>query len=129
MNSPLPFARPPHVGIVGATGLVGEMMRELLAERHFPLASLRLFASARSAGKTISWGGEQITVDARKLLEQCRFGFRDIRCLRQVDGQIHFDNRVIGALECFLIDVLFRILRDGVRLCRNRRLRFRLRLG
>ena len=63
MNSPLPFARPPHVGIVGATGLVGEMMRELLAERHFPLASLRLFASARSAGKTISWGGEQITVE------------------------------------------------------------------
>ena len=36
-----------NVGIVGATGLVGGMMRELLAERGFPLASLRLFASAR----------------------------------------------------------------------------------
>ena len=35
---------PVHVGIVGATGLVGEMMRGLLAERNFPLASLRLFA-------------------------------------------------------------------------------------
>ena len=43
-------SNPPHVGVVGATGLVGGMMRELLAERDFPLASLRLFASARSAG-------------------------------------------------------------------------------
>ncbi|MGE3690836.1 MAG: aspartate-semialdehyde dehydrogenase [Novosphingobium sp.] len=46
-------ANPPHVGIVGATGLVGSMMRELLVERNFPLASLRLFASARSAGKVL----------------------------------------------------------------------------
>jgi len=53
----------PHVGIVGATGLVGEMMRALLAERAFPLASLRLFASARSAGKVIEWDGRSITVE------------------------------------------------------------------
>ncbi|MDV6330028.1 aspartate-semialdehyde dehydrogenase [Asticcacaulis sp. 201] len=53
----------PHVGIVGATGLVGEMMRTLLAERRFPVASLRLFASARSAGKTIAWGGAEIVVE------------------------------------------------------------------
>ncbi|MFC0205305.1 aspartate-semialdehyde dehydrogenase [Novosphingobium soli] len=42
-----------NVGVVGATGLVGTMIREILAERNFPLASLRLFASARSAGKTV----------------------------------------------------------------------------
>jgi aspartate-semialdehyde dehydrogenase len=42
-----------NVGIVGATGLVGSMIREILAERQFPLASLRLFASARSAGKVV----------------------------------------------------------------------------
>ena len=42
-----------NVGVVGATGLVGTMIREILAERNFPLASLRLFASARSAGKVI----------------------------------------------------------------------------
>ncbi len=42
-----------NVGIVGATGLVGSMIREILAERAFPVASLRLFASARSAGKEI----------------------------------------------------------------------------
>ncbi|MFM6932729.1 MAG: aspartate-semialdehyde dehydrogenase [Novosphingobium sp.] len=42
-----------NVGIVGATGLVGSMIREILAERNFPLATLRLFASARSAGKVL----------------------------------------------------------------------------
>lgn len=42
-----------NVGVVGATGLVGTMIREILAERNFPVASLRLFASARSAGKEI----------------------------------------------------------------------------
>jgi len=42
-----------NVGIVGATGLVGSMIREILAERNFPVASLRLFASARSAGKVV----------------------------------------------------------------------------
>ncbi|MDE1918349.1 MAG: aspartate-semialdehyde dehydrogenase [Sphingomonadales bacterium] len=42
-----------NLGIVGATGLVGSMIREILAERNFPIASLRLFASARSAGKVV----------------------------------------------------------------------------
>ncbi|MDE2411468.1 MAG: aspartate-semialdehyde dehydrogenase [Sphingomonadales bacterium] len=42
-----------NVGVVGATGLVGSMIREILAERSFPIASLRLFASARSAGKVL----------------------------------------------------------------------------
>ncbi|KMS55283.1 aspartate-semialdehyde dehydrogenase [Novosphingobium barchaimii LL02] len=42
-----------NVGVVGATGLVGTMIREILAERNFPIATLRLFASARSAGKEL----------------------------------------------------------------------------
>lgn len=42
-----------NVGVVGATGLVGTMIREILAERNFPIGQLRLFASARSAGKEI----------------------------------------------------------------------------
>src|SRR5579871_3511128 len=42
-----------NVGVVGATGLVGSMIREILAERAFPVGTLRLFASARSAGKKI----------------------------------------------------------------------------
>ncbi|PIB94167.1 aspartate-semialdehyde dehydrogenase [Caulobacter sp. FWC2] len=54
---------PPHVGVVGATGLVGGMMRELLAERDFPLAGLRLFASARSAGTKIDFKGTSVVVE------------------------------------------------------------------
>ena len=52
-----------HVGIVGATGQVGGVVLALLAERNFPVTSLRLFASARSAGKTIEWNGHDITVE------------------------------------------------------------------
>lgn len=63
MTPDFPPSRPPHLGIVGATGLVGEMMRRLLAERAFPLASLRLFASARSAGARLPWAGGEIVVE------------------------------------------------------------------
>lgn len=44
------------VAVVGATGQVGEVMRTLLAERNFPASNYRFFASARSAGKTVSCG-------------------------------------------------------------------------
>jgi aspartate-semialdehyde dehydrogenase len=57
------FTAAPHVGIVGATGLVGTMMRELLVERGFPVASLRLFASARSAGRSLPWQDGEIVVE------------------------------------------------------------------
>lgn len=53
----------PRVGIVGATGLVGEMMREILAERNFPLSEIRFFASPRSAGTKLDFNGESITVE------------------------------------------------------------------
>ncbi|OEJ59018.1 aspartate-semialdehyde dehydrogenase [Streptomyces agglomeratus] len=52
-----------RVGIVGATGQVGTVMRRILAERAFPADELRLFASARSAGSTIEWQGKEITVE------------------------------------------------------------------
>ncbi|SNS94137.1 aspartate-semialdehyde dehydrogenase [Geodermatophilus saharensis] len=52
-----------RVGIVGATGQVGAVMRQVLAERRFPLAELRFFASARSAGSTLPWGNGEITVE------------------------------------------------------------------
>jgi aspartate-semialdehyde dehydrogenase len=58
-----PPSRRPNVGIVGATGLVGGMMRQVLAERAFPLASLRLFASARSAGQRVEWAGQAIVIE------------------------------------------------------------------
>jgi len=52
-----------HLGVVGATGQVGAVVRRLLAERDFPIASIRFFASARSAGTTIDFRGEPITVE------------------------------------------------------------------
>ena len=51
------------IGIVGATGQVGGVMRRILAERKFPVDQLRLFASARSAGSTLPWEDEAITVE------------------------------------------------------------------
>jgi aspartate-semialdehyde dehydrogenase len=52
-----------RVGIVGATGQVGAVVREILAARNFPLRELRFFASARSAGTTLPWGDGEITVE------------------------------------------------------------------
>lgn len=51
------------IAIVGATGQVGSVMRTLLAERAFPVGTLRFFASARSAGSTIVWGDREIVVE------------------------------------------------------------------
>ncbi|MGH3391151.1 MAG: aspartate-semialdehyde dehydrogenase [Actinomadura sp.] len=52
-----------RIGIVGATGQVGGVMRRLLAERHFPVTELRLFASARSAGRTLPWQGAEVPIE------------------------------------------------------------------
>ena len=52
-----------RIGIVGATGQVGSVMREILAERKLPVEQLRLFASARSAGRTLPWQGGEVTVE------------------------------------------------------------------
>jgi len=52
----------PHIAIVGATGAVGIEMLNCLEERNFQCASLTLLASARSAGKTLTFRGEEIVV-------------------------------------------------------------------
>ena len=51
------------IAIVGATGQVGTVMRDILAERSFPVRELRLFASARSAGTAIDFGGVDVIVE------------------------------------------------------------------
>ena len=51
------------IAVVGATGQVGGVMLNLLAERNLPVSTLRLFASERSAGKQIEFAGETITVE------------------------------------------------------------------
>ena len=51
------------VAVVGATGQVGTVIRTLLEERNFPLGQIRFFSSARSAGKTLTFRGRDITVE------------------------------------------------------------------
>src|SRR6056300_293991 len=50
------------VAVVGATGMVGEVMLKVLAERNFPISELLLVASERSVGKTMEYGGKTHTV-------------------------------------------------------------------
>jgi aspartate-semialdehyde dehydrogenase len=52
-----------NVAVVGATGLVGRKMVQILEEREFPIQELRLLASSRSIGKTIAFRGVQIVVE------------------------------------------------------------------
>ena len=56
-------ARSLSIGIVGATGQVGEVMRALLDERNFPASSVRFFASARSQGSKLAFRGQEIEVE------------------------------------------------------------------
>ncbi|HEY9645300.1 MAG TPA: aspartate-semialdehyde dehydrogenase [Chroococcidiopsis sp.] len=53
-----------RIAILGATGAVGTELLDLLAERSFPLASLKLLASPRSAGQTVTFQGETLTIEA-----------------------------------------------------------------
>jgi aspartate-semialdehyde dehydrogenase len=53
-----------NVAVVGATGAVGDMIRTVLVERQFPIKSIKFLASAKSAGKPISFGGKPYTVEA-----------------------------------------------------------------
>lgn len=52
-----------NVAILGATGVVGQQMLQCLDEQGFPLASVKLLASARSAGKTVDFKGETLVVE------------------------------------------------------------------
>jgi aspartate-semialdehyde dehydrogenase len=52
-----------RVGVVGATGLAGSVMRVVLAERSFPVSEVRFFASSRSAGRQLPWADGQVTVE------------------------------------------------------------------
>jgi aspartate-semialdehyde dehydrogenase len=52
-----------RVAVVGATGQVGTVMRDILRERAFPVEEIRFFASSRSAGSTLEWHGKAIEVE------------------------------------------------------------------
>ena len=63
------------IGIVGATGVTGEVTLRILEERAFPVGELRLFASRSSAGRTLAWKGGQVAVEA---LDDGRFDGLDV---------------------------------------------------
>ena len=50
------------VAVLGATGAVGQEMIKILQERNFPVGKLVPLASARSAGKTLTFNGEEVTI-------------------------------------------------------------------
>ncbi len=52
-----------RVGVFGATGTVGNVMRSLLVERDFPVSSIRFFSSARSAGRELEFKGQKVVVE------------------------------------------------------------------
>lgn len=51
------------IGVIGATGQVGQVMRTLLEQRDFPASSVRFFASARSQGRKLPFRGQEIEVE------------------------------------------------------------------
>jgi len=55
-----------NIGILGATGTVGRLLLQILAEHNFPVADLRLFASERSQGKKLTFRGREYTVEAAR---------------------------------------------------------------
>lgn len=57
------------IGVVGATGQVGVVMRKLLEDRNFPASSVRFFASSRSAGKKLSFRGAEIEVEDAEIAD------------------------------------------------------------
>src|SRR5688572_16781362 len=66
-----------NVTVIGATGMVGEEFLRILANRQFPVGTLRLLASARSAGKKIQFNGREIEVEAltEASVEGCDLAF------------------------------------------------------
>ncbi len=52
-----------HVAVAGATGVVGQQMLRVLEDRNFPIASIKLLASARSAGKKLTFRGEELPIE------------------------------------------------------------------
>jgi aspartate-semialdehyde dehydrogenase len=74
IDGKLEFAMAVNVAIVGATGAVGQEFLTVLAERNFPIKNLKLLASARSAGKSVTFKGQTYTVE-----ELTHDSFKDVK--------------------------------------------------
>ncbi|MDH5667042.1 MAG: aspartate-semialdehyde dehydrogenase [Nitrospira sp.] len=90
------------MAILGATGAVGKETLEILEERKFPLASLRLFASKRSAGGTMSCQGKEWTIE--ELTPESSFAGVDFALISATDAISRDYGRKLGAAGVVVID-------------------------
>lgn len=84
------------VAVVGATGMVGRKMLQVLAERKFPVGELYPFASAKSAGSKIVWEGKEYTVLETNEENIKKVGAPDRHHERGRQGQRHILPHVRG---------------------------------
>ena len=118
--------RIPHVAVVGATGAVGIEMIKTLEKRNFPVSKLTLLASIRSAGKQLTFRGEEITV--RELMEDSFSGIdialfsaggqiaREFAPIARDSGAIVIDNSSMFRMNPGVPLVIPEINRDDVKL-------------
>lgn len=91
----------PHIAIVGATGAVGIEMIKVLERRNFPVGEVTLLASARSAGKKLTYNGNEITV---KELTKDSFGGVDIALFSAGGGITKEYAPAAVAASCVVVD-------------------------
>jgi aspartate-semialdehyde dehydrogenase len=91
----------PRVVIVGATGAVGKVALQVLEERSFPMSSLRLCASERSVGKTLTFRGKPITLE---LATEALFRESDIAFISANDQVSRDMGRLAADCGCVVID-------------------------
>ena len=89
------------IAVVGATGLVGETMLEILAQREFPVGELHALASARSAGSTVMFRGRPVLVT-----ELAEFDFAGVAvALFSAGGSVSAEHAPrAGAAGCVVVD-------------------------
>ncbi len=90
------------VAIIGATGAVGKESLEILEERKFPIESLRLFASKRSAGESLSCQGKSYRVE--ELAERSSFNGVDLAFVSATDAISRDYGAKLGAAGVVVID-------------------------
>lgn len=90
------------MAILGATGAVGKETLDILEERKFPLESLRLFASKRSAGGTLSCQGKEWTIE--ELTPETSFAGVDFALISATDAISRDYGRRLGAAGVVVID-------------------------
>ncbi len=99
----------PRIAIVGATGAVGGVTLDILRERAFPVGGLRLTASARSVGRTLTFAGEEIAVEetAPAVFDDCDLAFisatdavsRDMALAAKERGCVVVDDSGVWRME------------------------------